>query len=214
MEARQPMPSFTKFTVEPALAEHLYRLVTDLRPKHILELGCGLSTLVMSYALEETGQGSLEAFEQDQNHAEAVRGWLHAHQLDYVAAIHHTPIRNHVVPFDGMAYPWYSFEAHVGVAHPFDFVFIDGPSGHSAAMARWPAYFLLRPYLMPDAVLVADDMERPQEHASISHWLDNDSHLSAQFLKTERGAVILRRSYAQEGRSQVEAPSPQEGAHG
>src|SRR3989338_2842497 len=37
----------------------IYKLVRQLRPKYILECGCGLSTIIIARAIKENGQGAI-----------------------------------------------------------------------------------------------------------------------------------------------------------
>ena len=199
----KPLPPFGPYTIEEAMVPILGDFIAAHRPARSLELGSGLSTIVLGYAIKEAG-GRLDSLENEKKHAEQARGWVAEHALDDVATIHDAPIRNALVHWDGMAYPWYDLS--VVPPGPYDFVFVDGPAGNLGLMARWPAYYHLLPFLSEDARLICDDGKRGHERLAIYHWMKNDSRLHRTDLPTQRGAVLLeRRAYA---RTKGERPSP------
>lgn len=190
---RHPLPAFGPYTIEPGMVKILEDLISTRRPRHILELGCGLSTVVMVYALEQNGTGTLDALEHDAQYVEQARADLKRHELNHLATIWHAPIRNVVVEWDGMAYPWYDVKALQDTPQ-FDFVLIDGPPGHLSHMSRWPAYHVLRSHLAPDVTMVVDDAGRRAEKFMVEHWCRSDRHLFRSDLNTGRGAVLLERN--------------------
>jgi len=198
-------------TVEPRMLDSLIWLLDDRRPLRVLELGSGLSTVAMAYQIEKTGVGYLEALDHDKECAEQTREYLKEHGLQHVAQVHYAPIRNHAVPWDGMAYPWYSLSA-LSPDRKYDFVFVDGPPGNLGHMARWPAYFLLKKYLAPNVILVVDDVDRKQERVMVEHWLKSDPYLHRTNLSTGRGGVLLERKFnAKGGGEETEEGRAQEG---
>jgi len=195
---REPLPSYGPYTIEPQVTEILQGLIAEHRPKRILELGSGLSTIVMAYALEQNGSGTVTSLEESSQHAEITRGHIAKHKLDSVATVLHAPIRNSVVEWDGMVYPWYHLD-RLPRGVQFDFVFVDGPVGAGAIMARWPAYYLLRPWLTHDVRLLVDDASRQAERIMLHHWLKYDEQLKRSDFPTTRGCVLLeRKEYAEE----------------
>ena len=73
-------------------------------------------------------------------------------------------------------------------------VFIDGPPGSLQPLARYPARRRLAPFLADDAVLVLDDVARPDEWAITERWLRDDPRLTLQRIAHEKGTAILSRS--------------------
>lgn len=194
---RHPLPEFTPFSIEPRMVEVLEGLILEHKPKRVLELGCGVSTLVIAYALEQNGFGTVDSLENEEQYVLRARNQVTTHRLDAVANIYHAPIRNAITQWDGMAYPWYDINVLRG-APEFDFVFVDGPAGMLGHLARWPAYYVLKPWMTDDVRLLLDDGNRAAEQAMIEHWTNNDRRLHRIDLDTGRGAVLLeRRPYAE-----------------
>lgn len=188
---RQPLPPFGKWSIEPSLADHLADLILQEKPKNILELGSGLSTVLMAYALEANGEGKVLALEDDNLYVDRTREWIEFHGLSKIAKVEHAPIRNITITYDHHIYPWYSVDGHLKGAE-FDFVLVDGPASNLGTMARWPAYFVLRPHLAHNAIIVCDDMTRQHEDMMVRHWREQEEFEYTD-LHTGRGACVLRR---------------------
>lgn len=192
LQPRHPLPPENEWTIELELVDHLATIVEKTKPKRIIECGSGLSTLVMAYALEKNGFGSIVSMENNPRFANQTNDWLHRHGLAKWADIRFAPITRVKNPWDQMDYPWY--EVPDSVNHQrFDFMFVDGPEGHICHMARWPAIFVLRNQLEFDCTIVCDDTNRKQEEAMVKHWVENVPGLSMEKLGTWRGATVLRR---------------------
>ncbi len=58
LRPRRPLPLWVRYMARPEVLELLWQLIVERRPARVLELGSGMSTLVMSYALETAGGGA------------------------------------------------------------------------------------------------------------------------------------------------------------
>jgi hypothetical protein len=95
----------------------------------------------------------------------------------------------------GEAWQWYGPEIEETlVGQRARLVFIDGPPGSLQPLARYPARRRLAPFLADDAVLVLDDVARPDEWAITERWLRDDPRLTLQRIAHEKGTAILARS--------------------
>jgi hypothetical protein len=81
---RAPMPSSGDFALNPTDLLELLHLVRDRRPRTVLELGSGTSTVWLAYALEQQG-GRLISLDHDHGYAQKTRALLVAHGLEAVA---------------------------------------------------------------------------------------------------------------------------------
>ena len=75
----RPLPPWRGGMARPELLYHLWREIRRRRPRQVLELGSGLSTLVMAMALD--GAGRLTALEDDAGHAARTRQMLNERGL-------------------------------------------------------------------------------------------------------------------------------------
>ena len=165
---RHPLPPMRGFAVSPDLALLLYELVHEHRPSLVVECGSGVSSLVIGYALKALGAGHLISFEHEARAAERSVALVGRHGLE----VEETLVGK---------------RAHL--------VFIDGPPGSLQPLARYPALRRLAPFLAPDAVVVLDDVARPDEWAITERWLREDPRLTLQRIAHEKGTAILTRSH-------------------
>ncbi len=150
------------------LLECLRRFILEERPNRALELGSGLSTLVMAYALEESGQGTLCSLEDHAGYAARTRRQLREHGLDVYADVIEARFERLTVDSD-VPY-WYAL-ADLSTDVPIDLLFVDGPSGHLHPKIRYPAMAVLHNYLADSAAVIVDDTDRFEESEMIQEWL-------------------------------------------
>ena len=191
---RHPLPPMRGSAVSPDLALLLYELVHEHRPALVVECGSGVSTLVLGYALKAVGAGHLISFEHDRRSAERALALVGRHGLERHVEIVHAALQE--TRFGGESWQWYGPEVEdTLVGKRARLVFVDGPPGSLQPLARYPALRRLAPFLTPDAVVVLDDVARPDEWAITERWLREDGRLTLQRIAHEKGTAILTRSH-------------------
>ena len=194
---RRPLPLRDGMEARPAILNAAWELIRSERPKRVLELGSGLSTLLMAYALEANGEGQLEALENHAQSAAKTRRLLAEHRMQAQAQVLDAPL----TPFelDGDSYRWYTLP-DLGADKPVDLLFVDGPAGRLAPMVRYPALPLLRRRLADDAVILLDDTFRAHESQILARWLKtfpdlvlDDRYDSKEFAVLRLGRANARR---------------------
>ncbi len=165
---RLPLPTHNDMEARPGILNAAWDLIRSESPKRVLELGSGLSSLVMGYALETNGGGKLLALENHVESAAATRLLLSEHRLNSYAQVLDAPLKP--VELNGASYPWYTIP-DLSSYTPIDLLFVDGPFGSLAPMIRFPALPLLRDYLADDAVILLDDTFREHESQILERWL-------------------------------------------
>jgi predicted O-methyltransferase YrrM len=189
---RHPLPPMRGASVSPDLALLLYELVHSHSPSLVVELGVGVSTLVLGYALEGAGSGRLIAFEHDAGQAQRTAALVRRHRLERQVEVVHAGLQE--TRLAGEAWQWYGPEVEETlVGQRAQLVFIDGPPGSLQPLARYPARRRLAPFLADDAVIVLDDIARPDEWAITERWLREDPRLTLQRIAHEKGTAILSR---------------------
>ena len=190
---RHPLPPMRGSAVSPDLALLLYELVHTHEPALVVECGAGVSSLVLGYALESIGSGRLIAFEHDAGQAQRTAALVRRHRLERQVEIVHAGLQE--VRLAGEAWQWYGPEVEETlVGQRAGLVFIDGPPGSLQPLARYPALRRLSPFLAADAIIVLDDVARPDEWAITERWLRADPRLTLQRIAHEKGTAILTRS--------------------
>ena len=201
---RRPWPLRQNYMADTMLLTCLWHLIIEKRPKRIVELGSGFSSLVMAYALEAVGQGELVSLEDNWGYAARSRRQLEEHGLSALANVIDSPLKRYTV--DGQVHFWYSM-SDLFVDLPIDFLFVDGPAGHLHPNVRHPALPLLYDRLAGDAVIVVDDSGRSGEGSMIRRWLATYPNLRLdEELSGERFTVLsLCRHSAKANRSESRA---------
>lgn len=168
MTRETPLP-FVGYAISPALGEVLGQLILDVRPNLVLECGSGTSTLLMASYLRVTGRGRVVALEHDARFAERTRLLLRELDLEERAQIRDSPLRP--VQVGERTIPWYDLGSLRDVeGEKAQILFVDGPPGRGAELARLPALPLLLPYLAEDCIVILDDAQRPDETLIAQRW--------------------------------------------
>ncbi|HYE57892.1 MAG TPA: class I SAM-dependent methyltransferase [Rhodothermales bacterium] len=187
---RRSLPPLSGWGASPQLAATLADLVAERRPLVVVELGSGVSTLVLGYALEAAGAGRVLSLDHDAAFAARTRTEVTRHGLADRIEVLDAPLVTH--PSQG--WRWYdltALDARLGGA-PIDLVVVDGPPRQTAPNARYPAFSLLARHLAPEAVLVADDAARPEMQAAIAAWA-REGDFDVETVPSPKGIVVLRR---------------------
>jgi len=186
---RAPMPSSGGFALNPTDLLDLLHLVRTRRPKLVLELGSGTSTVWLAYALEKSG-GRLVSLDHDPGYAEKTRAMLEAHGLTEVAEVRDAPLRP--VLLDGRSFPWYDTDALTDV-RAVDLLLIDGPPEKTGPDARYPAMRVLEDKLADAATVVFDDAHRHDEQQALRKWVETIEGLTEEGEAPGRHAVLSYR---------------------
>lgn len=144
------------------------------RPRLVLELGSGMSTIVIARLLRELGTGRLLAVEHDDAWADRVQAQLEREGLADLAAVVRAPLGPHGRSRGDT--DWYD-EATLAAAlddigDPVEVLVIDGPPAWrpGTEQARYPALGVLAARLAPGAAVVLDDVERKGEQDVLARW--------------------------------------------
>lgn len=188
---RSAPPAFTGWAATPEFAVTLYETVRSRRPRLVLELGSGASSVVMAAALEQNGSGRLVSVDQDRTYAERTRDALDRQGLAERAEVVHAPIRS--IDLDGMRWKWYALSA-LPKDGPIDLLVIDGPHRELQKMARYPALPVLFDRLASDAVIVVDDANRKDERRAIDRWAAEFDGLEVKVHDSLKGTAVITRA--------------------
>jgi Methyltransferase domain len=197
---RAPMPSSGDFALNPTDLLALLHLVRARKPRLVLELGSGTSSVWLAYALEQYG-GRLVSVDHDHGYAQATRALLAAHGLEAVAEVRDAPLTG--IPVGGASYQWYDPSALADL-RDVELLVVDGPPAATGPDARFPALHVLERRLAATATVVLDDANRPDEQEAVRRWTQTVPGLSPERTILGRHAVL---AYARAERS-VAAATP------
>ena len=187
LELQRPLPPTRGAATAPDALLELVRIIDRTEPAHILELGCGVSTIVMAARLKSAGKGSVVALEHEARYAEATRAELRAQGLEDVATVVDAPLTD--VRIGDADWRWYTLDA--GVPERVDVLFVDGPPAGTGPLARYPAVPLLLDRLAPGATVLVDDGDRPDEQEMVRRWESEIEGLAARHRPFAKGAWLV-----------------------
>lgn len=184
-----PIPPGDSWAAAPDLLLHLVEQIRSRRPALIVELGSGTSTLWLATALRTFGiPGRVVSLEHDPGYREQTAQGLGRLGLGDFAEVRLAPLEQFTV--QGGTWPWYAASAWRDL-RGCGLLFVDGPPGWSAPLARYPAVPLLADALVPGAAVFLDDHDRADEQAIVTRWLQQYPAWSLERLAHRKGTAVL-----------------------
>ncbi|MEQ8674224.1 MAG: class I SAM-dependent methyltransferase [Aggregatilineales bacterium] len=193
IKVRHPLPPMRIWAISPDFALLVLSLVTINRPKHIVELGSGTSTLISSYALQKIGEGKVTSLEHLAQFAKESERGVAKHGFEGTATVVHAPLKTWEK--DGQIWKWYDIKDKSAL-DKIDLLIVDGPPGFTCKLARYPALPELYDQLNEGAFILVDDVMRDDETEMINRWLDEFNLEIVEIIPNEKGAAILRKTAA------------------
>lgn len=203
----------TGWTVSPEFAWWLFQNVRAEQPNVLIELGSGVSTVVIASALEKNGRGRLLAFEHEQAYLEKTAALLRAQGLADRVDLVYAPLRTY--HFGDEAFRWYDIPWPIldmaCTKCGAELVLVDGPPKATGDMARYPAHPMLKKYYAPSARILLDDAGREDEQRIASRWREEDPGLGGiESLSYFRHQPLLFHWTRHDGVEQPESVSNQD----
>jgi predicted O-methyltransferase YrrM len=143
-------------------------ILGDAGRRNILECGSGASTLWAAAALRHRGAGHVVTLEADASFGAETRARLAEHGLESWATVVDAPLVDTTIEGHGQQ-PWYDL-SNLGDLDEVDLLFVDGPPGLTAELARYPAVPKLLERLRVGALVVLDDTDRRDERRIVRLW--------------------------------------------
>jgi hypothetical protein len=162
--------------LKPKEAENIYRLITTLKPRAVVEFGVGFSTLVIALALSRIGQGRCYTVDCDPRWLDNTRVKLAAVNLQSCVTLHHSTARAHLI--DGQLCALYDVLPNVSP----DFIYVDGPAPADIAGDAHGLKFIL------------DDGSRRQPVTADPLLFETSSRFAMLVDGREENVAFLRRS--------------------
>jgi hypothetical protein len=189
LEDRPIFPPTRGWAASPDFLYLLFRYVMEAKPRLILELGGGATTIVLGLLCEKLGRGKVVSVENHPVFAERLRNETSSRGLDDIVEIIHAPLKE--IRLDGFEelFLWYDLAG--AELSGVEMLVIDGPFGRVNRLARYPAGPLLFPMLSPGAAVFVDDADREDEMEMVRLWRGLYPDLGIRHHSTEKGACEL-----------------------
>ena len=171
LDIRGVIPPFPHqgFEITGEEAVFFFHLIRRQRPKLIMELGSGSSTVLFAAALRANGSGRVISIEHDAAHIKHTRALLEQAELSDRVHLVSAPLTE--ITLNGRTFQWYDLGSLLrSLTDRIDLLFVDGPPGKVQSLSRFPALPMLLPHLSPRATVVVDDGAREDEVKMVELW--------------------------------------------
>jgi len=186
------LPPTRGWAASPDFLAVLARHVLATRPSVIVECGSGVSTIVLARCCELNKAGHVYSLEHHAGYGETTRAELTRHELSHRADVLDAPLVPH--EFAGARWSWYALSGLPDLE--LDMLVVDGPTGHTGTLARYPAGPVLLPHLRVGGVAFLDDGHEEHVKQAAARWCREIPGLSTQRVDCEKGCLIVRREKA------------------
>jgi predicted O-methyltransferase YrrM len=176
-----PIPSTRSWAASPDVLLTLLHHAKQSNPKTILDLGSGMSTLVLAKSAPAARVFSID---NSAEYAGKTKEMLSLHKVTN-AEVRVAPLKAHASGVD-----WYDVSKLADVSD-IDLLFIDGPPGSKNDRARHPALTECLSKLSPHAIIVIDDAGRDGEKDLAHEFAKALPNHSLEFLSHEKGTAVL-----------------------
>lgn len=175
-----PLPPSRGWAASPDFLLSLFELSRKIKPRLVLELGSGVSTLVLA----KSGAKKIVSLDHSLEFGEQSRSMLKNHKASGVE------VRIDELEVYPSGFSWYSPQSLKGLAK-IDLLVIDGPPSATNPDARFPALEFLLPLLSPKGVVMLDDANRADERKLAEGFLAAMPGHRLRFLQHEKGTAII-----------------------
>ena len=159
------------FEITGEEAAYFFHLIRRQRPKLIVELGSGSSTVLFAAALRANGGGRIISIEHDRTHAKHTTTLLEQAGLTERVQLVFAPLAD--LTLGGRSFQWYDLGALLmRLPEKIDLLFVDGPPGKVQSLSRYPALPIFARHLSPRALVIVDDGAREDEIEMVELWRD------------------------------------------
>lgn len=189
LNPKLPLPKPGGWAASSDFLIELVKLIETTKPKLVVELGSGLSTLVTAYALRKAGGGKVVSFDHEESYALKTQAQIIAHGLGDIADVRTAPLSKQ----EGISgeLPWYELSAISDIRN-VDFLIVDGPPKSFGGTVRGPAVEIFRECFSKGATIILDDANRPGEKEIVRQWRGLLPGWSFKTIPLQKGMVIAR----------------------
>jgi len=175
-----PIPPTRSWAASPDLLLTIADLVRTRKPRLVVELGSGVSTLIVA----KSGARKVISIDNSTEFAQKTRDMLKAHKVSGVE-VRVAPLKAHASGVD-----WYD-TAKLKDLKRIDMLIIDGPPGSKNPDARKPALKELLAKLSPNVVVVIDDVNRKGEREMAETFAKALPRHTLTILNHEKGTAVI-----------------------
>jgi predicted RNA methylase len=190
LDFNKPFPIMHEWTISSDFAHAILTTILDKGEGSVIDIGSGVSTLLMGYGVMQNGSGKVISLEHSKEYFEKTKALIKAHQLESYCEVHFCPLIEYIIEEE--KWLWYDIS---DVKFPEDIALmsVDGPPGDTQLMARYPAIPILEKYITDQTIIYLDDAYRSEEAEIAKKW-ELKFDLSSQLIKSHKGIFHLKKN--------------------
>jgi hypothetical protein len=159
----------------------LVELVVSESPEYIVELGSGVSSVVLGAAMKKFSQGKVDSFEHEQSFSYKSKRFLEINELSDIVNVIYSPLT--LQNIQDTEWKWYDESKIKEIENGIDLLVVDGPPRFIQEKSRFLALPFLFDKLSTNSTIVLDDANRENEKQVVEDWL--------QFLKSRESKYLI-----------------------
>lgn len=182
------LPLLTTFTIAPDFAFQLAEIITSRKPKLIMELGSGRSTLIAAALFRMHNiSGKIISIDADVDYLSQCSEFAKRNQLEPWITFIHAQLAT--INLNGKNHLWYDTAAIP--KEKFELLVIDGPPEVSGDLSRYPALHVLMEYADANAIILVDDATRSDMQLTTALWKNAFPGWHFKYAPTLHGTLII-----------------------
>lgn len=189
IKLRSPLPIMHDWAISSDYAHYLLRTILNKGKGNIIDIGSGISTILLGYAVERNGSGKVISLEHDKEYYERTLELIKEHKLDEYVQLNYCPLIDYKI--GEKSWLWYDI-SEVNIPKNISLISIDGPPGNTQKLARYPAVPLLKAHIRKGTTVLLDDAKRQEEEEIAELW-KNEYYLSKEFIEGYKGIFKLEK---------------------
>jgi predicted O-methyltransferase YrrM len=179
------LPHLGSWKADAYFLTRIVDVIEQLRPRTVVELGCGATSLVIARALQLNGGGRLTSYDQHGEFVDKTAQWLKDNGV--AARILLAPLEPSPSEWSSQ---WYALST---VPDTIDLLVIDGPHWALNPFVRGRAEVLFD-RIPRGGMILLDDAARPGERVVASRWRKRWPRFTFRLLGGPAGTLIGRRT--------------------
>lgn len=191
LDINRELPKMRGWAVAPDFGHFLAKTVREEKPQVALEMGSGVSTLIMARCMELNGRGHVYSIEHDPEFAARTEKMLAEYGLQHRATICVAGLARQDI--DGRECLWYD-RGCIPDLERIDLLVIDGPPGHLEKGIRYPALPAFCEKQPVGGLVLLDDYRREGERLICRKWLEAFPAYRPLEVETEKGLLVLEKT--------------------
>ncbi|HEX04373.1 MAG TPA: hypothetical protein ENH10_04365 [Bacteroidetes bacterium] len=185
-----PIPMLRSEAISADTALEYVRLIKQVRPNMVVELGCGVSTILAALQLRENGSGRVIALDDNEKLASKTRDDLLEHQVLSLAEVRYAELKP--LKVEDETARWYNPNQFADIER-IDMLLINGPRDLQDTGNRRPGLTYLSQRFSDDIVIIVDDGNRSRWRDWVHGWAKERGFVIEEPFLNEKRSMILYR---------------------